>query len=66
MAVFVLYVRRLDDWVEASRFEASSTADALKKAKHAIPPDYGNGPIKLIEQPGAEHPGPHLGSGREH
>lgn len=54
MSIFIVYVQRQDDWAEISRFEASGTADALKKAKIVIPPSYGNGPIKIVEQPDIE------------
>src|SRR6185437_6486912 len=43
MAIFVLCIRRHDDWAEIARFEAADPADALHKAKLVIPPDYGNG-----------------------
>ena len=51
MAVFVVYIRRQDDWAEIARFEASGTADALNKARHVIPQGYGDGPLRLVEQP---------------
>lgn len=62
MAIFVLCIRRHDDWAEIARFEATGPADALHKARLVVPPEYGNGPIKLIEQPAPEprplHPHP--------
>ncbi|HEY2585258.1 MAG TPA: hypothetical protein VGI81_05795 [Tepidisphaeraceae bacterium] len=54
MAIFVLSIRRHDDWVEIARFEATGPADAMNKARHVIPADYGDGPIQLREQPAAD------------
>ena len=54
MAIFVLSIRRHDEWVEIARFEATGPADAMNKARHVIPADYGDGPIQLREQPAAD------------